>query len=160
MTQQEVDFLLGIEARDGKWVPETIVNEARDPACPVHGQFIWDDAVAAHAQRITTAQHLINALPKVQYRVRDGGMISAPLAVRDPRSPAGEKAYVRTTLIKTDAAHAKETLVSVIARVTNALATATSLAVALGLEGQVAEVKASVADLLRDLDAVPLREAA
>ncbi len=152
MTQNEIDFLLGIEARDGKWVPATIVQEARDLACPIHSRFEWDDGKAAQRDRERTASRLINQLPRIQSVARDGRIVAAPLAIRDPRSSATEKAYVRTASLKSEADLSRETMLRLIQRVVNALNTCQSVATALGMEDSVGAVKASVASLLRELD--------
>lgn len=56
------DPVLGklVEMEDAdKLEPELIVAEATDPSSPLHGQFEWDDSVAAHQHRLAQARQLV-----------------------------------------------------------------------------------------------------
>lgn len=47
---------------DGLPIPLHVVEAASDPAHPLHGRFVWDDALAAHHQRLLTAAALIRTV--------------------------------------------------------------------------------------------------
>lgn len=51
----------------GELVPEAVVEDARDPASPLHSLFEWDDAEAAHQHRLSQARAMIRAVV-VRYR--------------------------------------------------------------------------------------------
>lgn len=61
------DQLQSIYDQHGRLTPGLIVDEARDPAHPLHTRFEWDDAAAGEAWRRTQAQELIRSV-KVVYR--------------------------------------------------------------------------------------------
>lgn len=48
-----------IESEHGVIVPEAVVEAARDPGCPLHEHFTWDDSKAAESWRIVEARKLI-----------------------------------------------------------------------------------------------------
>jgi hypothetical protein len=52
--------------RAGKLTPQLVVDEASDPANPLHEHFEWDDAVAAHEHRLSQARALIRKV-KITY---------------------------------------------------------------------------------------------
>lgn len=56
--------LLAIQQRnaDKLLVPSEVVDEARDPASPIHECFTWDDSVAAEKWRIEEAGVLIRSV--------------------------------------------------------------------------------------------------
>ena len=55
--------IMDIKARHmGAIEPRVLVEEARDPAHPLHGEFEWDDTAAAAAWREEQARHLIIAV--------------------------------------------------------------------------------------------------
>jgi len=50
------------EQRGGSIVPADIVEDARNQSSPLHPNFEWDDAKAAHLHRIQTARNLMGAI--------------------------------------------------------------------------------------------------
>lgn len=56
------DHLTAIRAKRGALAPDIIVEEASDPAHPLHQRFDWDDSVAAHRWRLEQASHLIRVV--------------------------------------------------------------------------------------------------
>ena len=50
---------------DGLLQPETVVDEARPVASPLHSRFEWDDRVAGDAYRIWQARQLIRVVVEV-----------------------------------------------------------------------------------------------
>ncbi len=47
---------------DGQATPAQVVDAARDPSHPMHGDFEWDDRRAAEKQRIDRARYLIQSV--------------------------------------------------------------------------------------------------
>lgn len=61
------DHLQALYDRHGQLTPALVVDEARDPAHPLHNRFEWDDSKAGEAWRRSQAQELIRSV-KVVYR--------------------------------------------------------------------------------------------
>jgi hypothetical protein len=62
--------LFALERRDGLATPEAVITAAREPTSALHGLFDWDDASAAHKQRLQMARQVIRS---VVYRVQSIG---------------------------------------------------------------------------------------
>jgi hypothetical protein len=75
------DILNDIYEERGELTPEAVVEEARDPAHPLHTRFEWDDQKAAHSYRLIQAERLIRKVKL--YREPD-----------DPRDPTDVRAWV------------------------------------------------------------------
>jgi hypothetical protein len=60
--------------------PQKLVEVSRDESHPLHGEFEWDDAVAAEAYRITQAKQLIRdiVIVKNDAEKRDRGFVITP----------------------------------------------------------------------------------
>jgi len=56
---------------DGDLKPEAIVKRAKTQKNPLHPLFEWDDSIAAHEHRLSTARHICREL-RVQIVVRKG----------------------------------------------------------------------------------------
>ena len=52
----------GIARKHGAVTPQLIVNEARDPNHPLHGEFDWDDQSAANQHRLAVARALLRQI--------------------------------------------------------------------------------------------------
>lgn len=59
------------EAHGGELTPDQVVNEAADPASPLHNWFEWDDSVAAAYYRLWQARALLNSF-EISYTRPDG----------------------------------------------------------------------------------------
>jgi hypothetical protein len=85
----ERDELLRIAQRDGgKLLPGRVVEEARDPASPLHTHFEWDDTEAAHEYRKAQARSLI-ARCRVTVLMPEPVVVRAFLSVPDDRRAGG-----------------------------------------------------------------------
>lgn len=62
--------LLAIREQYGKLTPQCVVDEARDPAHPLHSRFEWDDSVAGEMYRRQQASGLIRSA-RVTYQEAD-----------------------------------------------------------------------------------------
>lgn len=49
-------------ARTGGLTPVRLLDASRDTFAPLHGEFEWDDAVAAEEHRKSQARHIINSI--------------------------------------------------------------------------------------------------
>lgn len=57
--------LTALYERDGKVLPEAVVDAARPLDSPLHHRFEWDDSIAAEAHRLAQARQLIRQV-KIQ----------------------------------------------------------------------------------------------
>jgi hypothetical protein len=64
------DQLQAVYDKYNQLTPELVVQEAANPASPLHSRFEWDDTVAAEAWRREQAHRLIQRV-KVVYREAD-----------------------------------------------------------------------------------------
>ena len=68
----------------GSITPEAVVNDARNPASPLHENFEWDDMEAAEPWREHTARNLIGSLVVVRVNeTQVTGTVRAFVSVRD-----------------------------------------------------------------------------
>lgn len=51
-----------LEQHEGAITPVQVVEDAKQPSSPIHGEFEWDDAVAGEKWRLQTARQLVNNL--------------------------------------------------------------------------------------------------
>lgn len=61
------DHLQSVYDRHGVLTPAIVLDEARDPAHPLHHRFTWDDDAAAESWRKHQAQELIRSV-RIVYR--------------------------------------------------------------------------------------------
>lgn len=57
--------LAKLEGPGGELSPVVIVEDARDPKSPLHGEFEWDDTEAAHQYRLDQARYIFRAVEMV-----------------------------------------------------------------------------------------------
>ena len=136
--KQQVFERLQSLAVKGRLTSENVVADAKKKTSPLHSEFDWDDASAAHHWRIEQAGQLIRSF-KVYIERRDI-VIAAPAFVRDPEASAREQGYRETTALKNDAERAREVLVTEAGRAAAHLTRVRALAIALDLEEVVDDV--------------------
>lgn len=82
----------------GTVTPDGVVAAARDPANPLHSEFEWDDAEAAHKHRLSIARHLIRTIEYVVEHPDEPEPHSfeyaVPDYVHDPRLEVGDQGYI------------------------------------------------------------------
>jgi hypothetical protein len=125
-------------ANGGRLTAEMVVEAARDEESPLHDFFTWDDAAAAAEHRIAQARALIRSV-RVVFRT-ETVTVRAPYFIRDPEMPPSEQGYVSLPQLRTDEDAARAAITTEFARAAAALQRARSIAVALGLEGEVMEL--------------------
>lgn len=137
--QDEIDQALAALERDGRLTVDDVVDAARDPDSPLHGEFEWDDTVAAELYRRTQARRLIVT---VRHRsVENARIIVAPAYVRDASAATGQQGYTRTISLQDDQDKARATVLNELERVAAHLARARAIAAAIGLDGEFAALE-------------------
>jgi hypothetical protein len=90
----------------GRLSPQLIVEAARAKDHPLHKEFIWDDHVAAHKQRLDRARKLLRFVTVV---VVDTPMtISSVVYVRDPFVAKRQQSYLDLSAPELTLTQAKE----------------------------------------------------
>ena len=79
-----------IQDAHGVVTPTAVVEAAKNPKHPLHGEFIWDNALAANLQRQDRARELIRNYLTVVV-IHSNEKIVSPYYVRDPRREAGAR---------------------------------------------------------------------
>jgi len=126
----------------GHLTPEAVIEAAKDPESPLHGEFTWDDAEAAHKYRLVQARALIRGAVMV---VKTGETRTiVPAFVRDPDKPHHEQGYISTIKAKSDEEIFHAVLTEEFARAASILARAKKLAAYFGMEDDVAEVEQQI----------------
>lgn len=138
------------ERGDGTITPEAVIDDARSPDSPLHGEFEWDDSAAAHAYRLDQARHLIRSV-RVEFRVEQIA-VSAVRYVRDPRADKDVAGYIDVRHVKRDEEMAREVLIAEAKRVRAALTRMRELAAFFERQadvdlmiGQIDELQADIA---------------
>lgn len=86
-------------AHGGGLRPADVVDEARDPAAPLHPAFTWDDGVAAEEWRRTEARRMISGLRIVVQEASGPRRIQAFVSVK---APSLGRAYLPATTVMAD----------------------------------------------------------
>ena len=110
--------------------PRGLWELARAKDHPLHGEFEWDDTIAADAYRDEQARHLLRLRISVVHEER---IIDAPICVRSPEAESGDSSYTRTTRIASDADRSRQVLQEELRRAMAAVERARLVAAALGL---------------------------
>jgi len=120
--------------RNGSILDEDVVKAARDPNHILHGEFIWDDALAAHRDRLRTARKLINqVMINITHETRE---IASYCYVRDPRSSASGGRYNSIDMVADNKQQTERTLQMELHRVANAANRFRNIATSLGLSDE------------------------
>lgn len=134
--QQQIAHVLQamFDAGGGRLTAEQVVEAAKEPDSPLHDQFIWDDAKAAHRQRLDTGRQLIRS---VRTEItKNMTVIHAPIYVRDPDLNAKDQGYVDVRSSQTSADAKRNILIAEFKRVAGVFARAADLAVLFELEDE------------------------
>lgn len=141
-----------LEEEHGHVTPDMVIEEARDPASPLHSCFEWDIEKAALAHWREQARELIASV-RYTYTVQDVEY-SAPAFVHDPSLPSGEQGYISVPRLKSNKDLAREALVEEFSRAAAALRRAYELASALAFEtAEVKKLEKKVGVLLKKAEA-------
>jgi flagellar basal body rod protein FlgC len=103
MTNDETKAILEEIAakKNGVLLPEDLLDEAKDPAHPMHLRFEWDDAKAGHAHRLTQARGIIRSV-KVITTTETRRIESVYYVPNSEKESAREQGYVAVTKVRTE----------------------------------------------------------
>jgi hypothetical protein len=121
-----------LESAGGEVTPASLVEAARSPNHPLHGEFVWvgDEAVLALA--LITARSIIRSvrIEIVRGEVRN----FTPMYVRSPAREQHEQGYVSLDALRTDRAAALASIEADISRLENLIRSIQVKAAALDVE--------------------------
>lgn len=131
----------------GRLTPDAVIADARDKDSPLHMLFEWNVKKAAMRHWIDRAREIITS---VQVMTRtDRTVVTSVYYVRDPHANFSGQGYVSIDTLRTDQDMAREAICNEFSRVGAMLHRARSLALALGIEGEVNDVISRVENLRR-----------
>lgn len=142
MKPEAIARIRQLETPDGKITPQTVLEDAQDPASPLHEHFEWDDTKAAQAYRIDQARELIRSVRLVITNTES--VVRTVAYVRDPNRAAHDPGYVNTFRLRQSPDDARAALMAELARADAAMDRAIAVARSLGLEREINEVRAAL----------------
>lgn len=148
-TRQQLlaEAIAACEDDTGRATPKTVVDAARDPDSVLHGEFEWNDTIAARLQREGRARELIREVKVIT--IYGNRRLATPIYVIDPRT--ADHCYARTVEVAKSASAKVEVLKAETDRIASAIRRALALAVAFDLEDHfeaaLAEIMAAAAAL-------------
>lgn len=146
MTRQIEAAIRAIADRhDGRLTPDLVVEAARDKASPLHACFTWDVQEAAQECWRSQARALIRSV-RVEVTTTQF-TVQAPAYVRDPSALGNTQGYASLGRLRTDEDMAREACLSEFSRAAAALTRARAIAAALGMSGEVEDVRERIAML-------------
>lgn len=122
------------KANGGVLTPDAVVQAASNPKHVLHGDFDWDDAVAAHKQRLNTARQLITSI-RVVIEIEEVP-ISAISYVRDCRQGRKSQGYINVDALAKRKEDARATVMLELERIIGVIERSRSIAASLGLSAQ------------------------
>jgi hypothetical protein len=144
--RSEVYDRLCLLASNGSLSAEAVVADAADVSSPLHTEFDWDDASAAHTARIDRARELIRAV-KVEITTTRRTVRSVAY-VHDPRLSRNEPGYLHVEYVKRQPTLVTNVLDAEVAQILSLLDRAVGLALGLG-DQHAAAALTEVANALR-----------
>lgn len=138
---------LELLANTGPLTPQAVVDDARKKTSPLHNEFEWDDKKAGHHWRLQQARRLIASVTLTV--INEERIISTVAYVRDPEAAGNEQGYVRTVDLQSDKGRALAAIMGEVGRIEAHLIRTRSLASALDLDDEVAEMLVKLADFRR-----------
>jgi len=82
-------------ARNGNLTPKALVDASRPEDAPLHGEFEWNDSVAAERYRETQASHIIRCIEVVPEQTEHPVRAFISLPTPDAESEDGEESQDR-----------------------------------------------------------------
>jgi len=98
-----------IADKKGGIEPMDVVEDAKDPASPLHDMFDWDVESAALKQWIDTARNIIRQI-RFEVVTKNVSQPSVIAYVEDPDKPKGTQGYVSTIVVQNDKDKAERVL--------------------------------------------------
>jgi len=98
--------------------PQYLVEEARNPRCPLHEEFTWDDSEAAELYRVQQAKYIIRSLVVTIETVRSGKTVRSQklrsyTSLGKGETDGKDSAYHDTKEILSDAQLRKQVLLKI-----------------------------------------------
>lgn len=134
-------------AVDGRVTPSAVVDAAKDPHHPLHNEFPWNDAEAAHQRRLDIARALIRSVKIVV--VTETRRIKTVAYGRDPQKPAGTQGYVHVGVLKQSPDDARSLLHYELDQMIARLKRCEGLAAVLGLEEMLLAIRTQAGECLK-----------
>lgn len=134
ISKEKAEFVRSLADENGNIEPERVVESARDPGSPIHGDFTWDNKEAGQAYRLDEAKRLIRFV-KVEFLVEDR-TISSVLYVPDPNRAPKSRRYIDVTVAARRDDSAQKILMAELDRISAAIRRAYEIAEVLGLTDQ------------------------
>jgi hypothetical protein len=125
--------------KHGKVTPDIVIEDAKNPESPLHGEFEWDVNKAAMEAWRDTARRLIRAVTVVVHtesKTFKAAGYRAPEFVRNPASSNREQGYARIHDFRSDKEQARAALMYEIDRINGALTRARAICAELDLESE------------------------
>lgn len=139
MNQEIEDRINAIAARDGGHLtPDAVIEDARDPASPLHSQFNWDKDLAAYEHWRETARRIIRSVRVVVHTERK--LMHTVAYVRDPASASTAQGYIAIAKLRTDRERAAQAIAYEMSRAHAAMRRAREVSDALELLPDVDEI--------------------
>ena len=171
MDAAKENFLLELAAKNGgKLTPAGTVEAARDPNCPIHSDFEWDNDIAGDKYRLDQARKMITSIrvtiiehPRevltVGVRVLSPDEVeivrqkrSVPVFVRDPDKAPNEQGYTSVHNLVTHEDSARAVMRNEIGRVRAHLDRARAFADYFGMTSELQVITAQVLSLSERID--------
>lgn len=122
-----------------KITADIVINDAKNPESPLHGEFEWDVNKAAMEEWRDTARRLIRSVTIVVHTETKSFTAQGyqpPEFVRDPSNTTRDQGYVRVHDIRSDKERSRSALMYEIDRINGSLARARSICTELNLESE------------------------
>lgn len=130
------EWLASLTDERGRIDPLRMISSARDPKCPGHGLFTWDNEEAGDHWRLYEARRILRVYSHTT-EVGETRQTQAPLYVRDPLAPPDVPSYVTTWQLRNEPVNARAVLLRECDRVVSALQRTRNVAAALNLSDEV-----------------------
>jgi hypothetical protein len=96
ISQEKSEFVRSLADANGHIEPADVIEAARSPKSPIHGDFEWDESIAAQAYLFEQARRLIR-LVKIEVTI-DHRTFHSVAYVVDPDRERGSRRYVDLTI--------------------------------------------------------------
>ena len=147
MITQEVTDAVQALAVTGDLTPDSVLGAASAPDSPLHPLFDWDDTSAGAKYRLIQARNLIRRI-RVEVTV-EARTFRVPRYVH---TGGTEQGYRELVSVADEQVTARRVVRDEVSRALSALTRASSVAAALGLEGELSEIYDTLAAIRQRID--------
>jgi NTP pyrophosphatase (non-canonical NTP hydrolase) len=145
LNKQQQEFISALADDNGHIRPQDVIDAARPEESPIHRMFPWDVGEAAHRHWLDVACRLIRFV-KLEIRV-DRSIVAVPGYIIDPQRDLRVKRYLDVRLAREDAETSRLALLEELERIAQAIRRAQKVAMALGLQDELAQLLQDVSQL-------------